>query len=61
MFLINYECFRKYAAFDTLYLYYRLEACRYNAVTPGIFFDMYLLMNNVLLSQSEGIMTCRGL
>ena len=37
------------------------EACRYNAVIPGILFDIYLRLHKVLLPKSEEILSYKDL
>ena len=64
--LINYQHFWSYATF-LLKFWHALKqtgACRYNhynAVTPGILFHVYLQLNKVLKSKSQGSWVPRGL
>ena len=47
--------------FGTTLLQHRFEKYRYDAVTPGTVFVMYLQSHKVLMSNSEGILSYSGL
>ena len=47
--------------FGTTLLQHRFEKYRYDAVTPGTVFVMYLQLHKVLVSNSEGILSYSGL
>ena len=54
--MMNYQEFRSDATFLLKFWHpiKQIETCRYNAVTPGVLFDMSLWLHKVVLSKSDG-------